>query len=377
MHSQRLGGWRGWCLAIAALPAAAYGASAPLIHHTFEDGVSGWTGIGVNSKAALTRDAAHVKEGKAALQFDYTVEKGEMGALRLTPDPAFAKAKSLRFWVHADAPTTLAVVLHEKQGGRYSAAIAAPADAWQQVEIAPSDFTLRTDKDDPKDPNSRLDLDQIEAIEIFDLAQIFAQIEEPTLRDLLGAKPGAHTLFVDDFTVSEDALPEAPAVEGELRLDRFERPQLQWIAVGDVLISRAKGEGQAEGSLKADYTQGPGKIVGVVRPLPHGKLVGMERLRLDVASARPTELVIVLEESSGGKYNTRISIPGELKVQKLSLKLSEFDPSSDSKDNNTQLDLDQVTQVIVLDLSGFTGVDEGDNTLRLSNLRAVPAKTGP
>ena len=126
MDSQRLAGWRGWCLAIAALPAAAYGASAPLIHHTFEDGVSGWTGIGVNSKAAVTREAGHVKEGKAALQFDYTVEKGEMGALRLAPDPAFAKAKSLRFWVHADAPTTLAVVLHEKQGGRYSAVIAAP-----------------------------------------------------------------------------------------------------------------------------------------------------------------------------------------------------------------------------------------------------------
>src|SRR5689334_13675685 len=77
-------GWQCGAFIIGlALPAVAWGAPAPLVHHTFEEGVSGWTAMGAKGKVALTRDAAHVKEGKAALQFDYTVAKGEMGILML------------------------------------------------------------------------------------------------------------------------------------------------------------------------------------------------------------------------------------------------------------------------------------------------------
>jgi hypothetical protein len=374
-------GWRyGWFMIGVALPAATYGGSAPLVHHTFEEGVSGWTAMGTNSKVALTREAAYVKEGKAALQFDYAVGKGEMGALMLpTSDGALAKTKSFHFWVRADHTTTLAVALQEKQGGRYSALFMAPKDGWQQVELALSDFILGEGKDDPKDPDNQLDLDQVEGVGITDLAQVFAQIEDDTLRELLGGQPGSHTLYLDDFAVSDEALPEAAtAADGEVRLDRFDRPQLQWLAVGDVLLSAVRGAGlgeaRAESGLKAEYRQGPGKIAGLVRHLPHGKLSGMERVMLDVASARPTEIVVQVEEKSGGKYNKQVSIPGDSKVQKLSLAFSEFTASGDSKDDNARLDLDQVTQILILDLSGFTGVEEGDNTLRVSNLRAAPAK---
>jgi hypothetical protein len=377
MKRQRSGGWCGWFMIGLALPAAAWGAPAPLAHHTFEEGVSGWTAMGAKSKVTLTRDAAHVKEGKAALQFDYTVAKGEMGLLLLpATEIPLPKAKSFRFWVRADSATTLGVSLQEKQGGRYSAAVAAPKDQWQLVELALSDFILGEGKDDPKDPDNRLDLDQVEAVGIVDLAEFFAQIEDEGIRDLLGGQPGSHTLYVDDFTVNDEALPEAAAANGEVRLDRFDRPQLQWVVVGDVLVSpirSAGGGGSAEGGLKADYRQGPGKIAGLVRRLPRGSLSGMERVMLDVASSRATEIVVQLEEKSGGKYNKQVSIPGNSQAQKLSLALSEFTASADSMDDDGKLDLDQVTQLLILDLSGFTGVDEGDNTVRVSNLRAVKA----
>ena len=70
-------------------------------------------------------------------------------------------------------------------------------------------------------------------------------------------------------------------------------------------------------------------------------------------------------------------VHGDSRVQKLNLKFSEFAASADSKDDNTRLDLDQVNQVLILDLSGFTGIEEGENTLRVSNLRAAPAKAAP
>src|SRR4051812_25794647 len=120
---RRWRGWQsGWLAMGMTMPVAAFGASAPLVHHTFEDGVGRWMAMGPSSKVALTREAPHVKEGKAGLQYDYSVAKGEMGALLLPmPDGALAKAKAVRFWVRADAATTLVVALQEKQGGRYSA----------------------------------------------------------------------------------------------------------------------------------------------------------------------------------------------------------------------------------------------------------------
>ncbi len=46
-------------------------APAPLMRHAFEDSDGGWTGMGTNAKVFITHDAAKVKEGSGALQFDY------------------------------------------------------------------------------------------------------------------------------------------------------------------------------------------------------------------------------------------------------------------------------------------------------------------
>jgi hypothetical protein len=95
-----------------------------------------------------------------------------------------------------------------------------------------------------------------------------------------------------------------------------------------------------------------------------------------VSSARPTEIIIQLEEKGGGKYNRQVSIPGDSKVQKLSLTFSEFTAAGDSTDDNGRLDLDHVKQILILDMSGFTGAEEGDNVFRVSHLAAAPASVG-
>ena len=90
-------------------------APAPLIHHTFETDPAEWTGFGMTAMVSLTHDAAHVKQGQGALQFDYAATKGELNALVLpTPNSVLTKMKSLHFWIRADYPTVLAVSLQEK-----------------------------------------------------------------------------------------------------------------------------------------------------------------------------------------------------------------------------------------------------------------------
>src|ERR1700750_3092117 len=85
---------------------------ASLLHHTFETDAAEWMGIGTTAKVSVTHDAAHVKEGKGALQFDYAANKGEINVIALpTPDGALTKMKSMHFWIRTDYPTVLAVAL--------------------------------------------------------------------------------------------------------------------------------------------------------------------------------------------------------------------------------------------------------------------------
>src|SRR5579872_6353837 len=72
---------------IVTLGAAAAQTPKALIRDTFEDSDGGWTGFGNTAKVSVTHDAARVKEGKGALQFDYGVNKGEINALLLPVDP--------------------------------------------------------------------------------------------------------------------------------------------------------------------------------------------------------------------------------------------------------------------------------------------------
>jgi hypothetical protein len=82
--------------------------------------------------------------------------------------------------------------------------------------------------------------------------------------------------------------------------------------------------------------------------------------------------VIQLEEKSGGKYSTTVELPGESKAMDVRLANRLFTKSDDSKDDNAQLDLDQVQQILIMDASGLMAAGEGDNQLWLSDLRIEP-----
>jgi Carbohydrate binding domain (family 11) len=132
---------------------------------TFEDGRVTFKTFGDHAQASITREAGNVKEGVAALRFDYQVQNGEINALAASFDMGAAEEViSFRFWVKTDAETNMALVLQEKDGGRYAALFHTPKDTWQQVQISLSDFYLTDDKDDPHDPNNQLDMDRVDTL---------------------------------------------------------------------------------------------------------------------------------------------------------------------------------------------------------------------
>ncbi len=345
----------------------------PLLHHTFEGDQQGWMALGQNAKVSLVTDAAHVREGKSALRFDYGVSKGEFNLmLAQVPPGALEKAKSCSFWVKADYAAPLVMILQEKEGGRYTALFSVPADRWQQVELSVSDFILSGGPDDPKDPNNRLDMDQVEGIVLSDISQYFAQADA-ALAEAFGLKSGSHTLYLDDLRVSETALPGSfSVINGDVRLDTFARPQIGWMAVGGTRLSVVADKPLEGRALQADYRSAPGRIVAVVKPVQRGIFAGTGKLTLSMASAKPTKIILQVEERDGGKYNMVVDLPGDSEVKNLSFPFADFSPADDSRDPNNRLDLDQVHQVVFLDASGFLGVAEQENTLWINKLRASP-----
>jgi len=362
-------------MAVAAMPCRAQ--DKPLIQHTFETSTDDWkslselTGTG-NGKIRLTHEAANVKMGMGALQFDYTLKQGEFAALLLpTPDGALTKMKSLHFWIKADHTTSFIIQLQEKEGGRYNASFAVTQGKWQQVDLASSDFSLDESKDAPKDPDGKLDLDKVENLAISDFGIFFSQLPDQ-VQTFLDFQPGARTLYLDEFVVNETALPDSrPTENGELILDKFLRPQVGWLGAGNVSLALSNDKPLTGPGLKASYIQKQMKLEALIKQIPKGALAHAKNLRFSIASEKPVKLSVQVEEADGGKYFTLVDIPGNREVKEFTLSFTDgFSQTDDSKDPDGKLDLDQVTQILFIDIAGLMGsASDQENTLWINKLR--------
>jgi len=89
-------------LGVALHLPAAHADTPPLLEIAFEKDAGDWdvyspTGT-VTGKISITHEAAHIKEGKGALQFDYTIKKGDLGVLGLrVPPDAITKMNAFTF----------------------------------------------------------------------------------------------------------------------------------------------------------------------------------------------------------------------------------------------------------------------------------------
>jgi hypothetical protein len=352
--------------------APAQAPAKPFIHHVFEENESGWTAFGESGKVSRSTEAADVKEGKAALALDYKVEKGTMGVLMLpTPAGDLAKARAFRFWIKTDYSTPVVVALQEKdQQGRYLAMFTTPAGKWQQVELAPSDFYLSEDANDPKDPTNKLDLDAVESIGILDVSQMFAQAD-PMIAQLLGIKTGPHRLLLDDFSVSAEPLTGAVAAsDTEFQMETMNRPQISWFGIGIQGLAVAQKDPIEGKSLQVDYHGAPGKMAGFIKRIHRGKLVGLDKITFTCASVKPAKLMVQLEEKTGGKYNVMIDVAGGKVPKAITVRFSELFEADDSKDANGKLDLAEVHQLVFMDLQAWIEMSPRDNTLWIAGLKA-------
>jgi hypothetical protein len=331
----------------------------PILFQGFENGAEQWAVIGGAAKVGVTHDAENIRTGQGALQFDYTVQAGQFEALASPLATAtFASLKSIKFWIKSSHNTTILLALQEQGGGRFATMFSVARDKWQNVEVDPADLILQTDADDPKDANGKLDLEKIEYIGLIDFDQVVLQMisgAPPQVAQMIQIPGGPRTLYLDDVTLSSQPLPKIETAPGVANIDLFQRPQAEWAAVGGAVLERLQAKDPKDNALKVTYHQAPGRIMAVLKPIQRGALTGKKQLMFQAASMKPTTFLVQLEETSGGKYNTSITVPGNATPTPMTLKFADFKVSQDSNDTNDRLDLDQVKQLFIADISGLMG----------------------
>ena len=368
--------------ALAAHGQIPEGAAAPPtalpIRQTFLTSPYGWTVMGTGAKVSVVPDPLKLNSADGALRLDYTVAPGQFGVFALPlGDGVLARAKAFRVLVRSDYATNVVIGMQEADGGRYLATFYVPKDKWQQVELTPADFLLADGPNDPKDPDDKLDLDQIRGIGLTDAAALWAQTNNTVLADLFGVKPGPHTLYLADFQINAVPLngasgaPPAPTV-----IDAFAHPQIGWLVLGGAEASQVSGAPLPGKGLQIHYVQAPAKASGMLRSVRKGLFTAATKLSMSVASVKATTLLIQVEEVDGNKYNATVYVPaGASKTTAVSVSFADFKAADDSKDKTGKLDLSQVNKLLILDASGFKGdvQQETDNTLYIGDLMLTRA----
>jgi hypothetical protein len=345
------------------------------IRQTFLTSSDGWMAMGDGAKVSPVENPLKVNSAAGALQMDYKIDKTTISAFLLQVAPgALTNAKSFHFMMRSDYAETVLVGMDEVGGGHYLATVSLPKDKWQAVELTPADFVLSDGPNDPKDPDNKLDLDKVEHIGIIDAGTFFSKIGDtnPGLMDLLGVRTGPHTCYLADFQISSLPLNGASgAPVPSTVLDTFAHPQVDWMLVGGVQAKNITGAPFVGRGMTATYSQAPQKLNGLTHRIPTGQLAGATKLGFSVASTHAATLMIQVEEKGGGKYNTKVYVPaGETRLTDISVSFADFKAADDSKDSNGMLDLDQVNNLIIIDLTGALGdlKQATDNTLYIGNL---------
>jgi hypothetical protein len=277
--------------------------------------------------------------------------------------PAMAHMRALRFRVRTDHDTPVAAVLVERGGGHYNAVFWSPANTWQDIELTPSDFSLSDGPNDPPDPDGKLDLPDVQAIAVLDLAPIFAAAPaNPDFPVIIDRDSHPHTLSIEKL----DVLEGPPVTPASGIIDTFDRPFLSWMTLGGMSLQRSPADGPLhEPALQASYVEKDDSFAVLVRSLAPLNLSGTTAIEFDIASDQEITLIIGFESSNKKRFNATVYPPGKRELFHVKQKFADFDGPG-------TLDPAKFKSLSFVDVSSVQGGSTADkNTIWIGNVRVT------
>lgn len=337
----------------------------------------------LEDSVALIREEDKAAQGRGTLRYTYRVGHGRVDALtgaakRIT----MARPRALRFRLKADHSAFFGVMLSERDKSEYSVGFYHNKGTWQPVALSFDDFKLSSDS---TDENGRLDLDQVSTIVLLDAAGLLGQLQTLPTEE--------RTLWLDDVAVSQQEVPPTFRVEKTPRGSRFvvdscEQPTIGWMpcrAGGDppkfeveedaeiVLVTKEAAPPEGKQALRLRYSTTPQTITAFVRFLDGLALKRPKHLSFWIKSEKDRTLALTVEEKDGSEYNVAVQARAAEGWKQHAFELSEFKLSEGKQDENGKLDMDQVKQLTLADISGLQG-QPGQNTIWLDDLVVAEAE---
>ena len=281
----------------------------------FEGDSTEWTALKLDTtgvhpdadaKVAIVRDAGAAKSGKGALAYTFGIAPGTVSVLALQRPIDLTGMKSMRLWVKCSRTTAVIIGLGEASGASYQAAAHCTAGVWQEIAVNLDELTA----DEPaKDPNGKLDLDQVGAMTVFDIGGFLATF----LPDLKGTR----SMVVDDVSFSSKPVTASTGPAQVTRVvpihlvDNFETSVIRWIPVSvdfsdgpkfnlfeaAVAVDKEVPEGGGKQSLKFSYPRKGQKIHAVMRNLEKVDLGKATGLDLALKSSHDGTFIVAIEEN--------------------------------------------------------------------------------
>ena len=376
-------------------PASAQAAARAV--YDFEDGPQGFTPIAFkdnalspDSSATVTVDKA-AKVGAGALNYTYKVEAGAFRLL-FAEQKLPAGTQSVRFWVRSSVPTALVLSAREEQGANYQLTFYVPAQEWVQLSANLDEFQP---DDESKDPNRKLDADQVTGLSVSDIATMLVNAPDEGLKLLLPNLQGQRTVWLDDLHLLPARVPQSRGpVKDETHeaalVDNFEGGVIRWMPLKadfgngalklDIfpadatvkVLTEAAGPGAARTPLEPGgkglrfaYTRAAGILFGLNRQVEKDDLARANRLKLSLNLSRKSIVLIQLKEKDGSEYQYMLMPENTVGWQNLDVPFTEFTRSENSTDENNALDAGQIKELTVVDASAFMGLETGDTTMEL------------
>ncbi len=353
----------------------------------FEGPLAGWSALKVaegsplavddSAKLEVTADPKGVHGGKGGLLYAYEVQQKTFRILNLPHEADLSQMKALRFWVKTGVTTPILIAVAEKSGANYNTTALCAADTWQQIHVNMDELSP---SGDPIDPNGKLDLAEVTSIQISDLAHMLVNFQQ----DLQGRRH----LWLDDLTFESSPAPlgQGPRVtagKAGYVADSFENGVVRWspisiqledppkIAFFDssaVTDAVAAPEGGKLG-LKWTYNRAAFRLTGIMRDVEALPLTPTRGVGIWLKTEKDGTFLLTLEEKDGSRYQTMLQLSAADGWKEHTPSLTMFTLADDSKDENNQVDGAQIKQLGVIDLSALLGLANGENTLRIDEVR--------
>ncbi|MBM3499644.1 MAG: hypothetical protein FJX74_13370 [Armatimonadetes bacterium] len=341
---------------------------------SFEEGVGPFMSADPAASASTTDDANLTRgaEAGAAMEYAFTAAAGKLAGVFAPTEGDLTTLKSVRLWLRTSEPAIMLIALTEADGSNYHAAFMSLPDRWQEIALDLGEFTLG---DDSTDENGRLDPGQVGGAGIVDATGFLAQmaLQVPMLQ---APELGARVLWLDDVELSAEGVPprwEETQVGGKraVRLDSFEASPLQWIALaGKGLEVDYDPDLKAHGdfSLRLQYDLPPDKVIGIMTAPAGPNLEGLSCVRVWLVSEVDATVIISAKERDDSEYTQMIELTAGDELQPYDLDVAGFSLNDDSADENGQLDLTQLKELSIADVSVLAGKPVPVNTLWIDDL---------